>query len=80
MRKVNKKYGYPYNIDNLTPVHIFKKDNCPEFRFYYKSGSMGKYIMQELRQDHKQCVVVDGSNLTNIMCMLDNNGWKEVRV
>lgn len=71
-----RNYGSSYSVEGLTPLTVFVKPGHSEFRFYNNHGS---YILYELRKNHKQRVVIDSTQMTNIMTMLDRNGWKETR-
>lgn len=71
-----KSYGSSYSVEGLTPLHRFVKKDSPEFRFYSNHGT---FILYEVRKEHKQRVVINSTQMTNIMSMLDKNGWQEVR-
>mgnify|MGYP003336965863 FL=1 len=76
MSKKNKHYGFPYDYSSKKPLHRFRKDDA-EMLFYSENRG---YIMLQKTPNQQQRVALNELSFSNMLGMLDKNGWTEVRI
>lgn len=78
MSKKNKHYGFAYDYSKKTPIHHFRNANVGSEMFFYKE--MNGYVLLQKTNDHQQRLVLNDITFTNMLSMLDRNGWHEISI
>jgi hypothetical protein len=78
MSKKNRKYGFPYNYDHLTPLHKFVNTKLNKVFLFYKDGN--NLFAVEKADSVQQRVMLNETSFNNLLGALDKHGWTEVKV